>query len=168
MPNEGENLSIGTPTDSAAAREAASREADSHEAACERFSLARLTILLVDDDESCLESVQTVLAEDGHAVFTATRGLEAVECARRLRHEHARLDLSILDYHMPDLTGLETFERILAVLPGVPGIFISGEPSLTLERQVVRAGARALVRKPLDLLRIRSLIREVGGGREIN
>ena len=134
----------------------------------EAHAIVRLKILLVDDDENCLESVRTLLSLDGHFIFTATHGREAVEWARRLRKERAHLDLSILDYHMPDLTGLETFERILAELPDVQGIFISGEPSHTLETQVVQAGGRALVRKPVDLPLIRGLIREVGSAREIN
>jgi two-component system NtrC family response regulator len=121
----------------------------------------RLRILVVDDDERCLASVEAFLAHDGHDILTATRGLEAVDHARRLKRENRHLDLSILDFNMPDITGIETFERLVAEIPGIPAIFISGDVSSALEQMVFRAGGRALVRKPLDIARIRSLIREI-------
>jgi two-component system OmpR family response regulator len=124
---------------------------------------SRLRILVVDDDESCLRSVESILAVDGHDIFTATRGLEALDCARRLKRENRRLDLSILDFNMPDLTGIETFERLVQELPGIPAIFISGDASIALEKQVLLAGGRALIRKPLDLARVRRTMRDLLG-----
>ena len=123
----------------------------------------RLRILVVDDDERCLESVESVLALDGHQIFTATRGLEALYFARRLREDYQSLDLSILDFNMPDLTGIQTFELLVAEHPALHGIFISGEVSETLERSIRLAGGRALMRKPLDMGRLRHVVGESVG-----
>jgi len=123
----------------------------------------RLRILVVDDDERCLESVESVLALDGHQIFTATRGLEALDFARRLREDYQRLDLSILDFNMPDLTGIQTFELLVAEYPALHGIFISGEVSETLERSIRLAGGSALMRKPLDIGRLRHVVGESVG-----
>jgi two-component system OmpR family response regulator len=120
-----------------------------------------LRILVVDDDLPCLESIESCLLSDGHKVLTATGGLEALDRARHLRRENQGLDLSILDFHMHDLTGIETFARLLEEFPRVAGIFISGDASLSLERLVREAGGRALVPKPLDFFRVRSLISEL-------
>ena len=126
-----------------------------------RWDLHGLQILVVDDDLPCLESIETYLVSDGHRVLTATGGLEALDRARHLKRENQILDLSILDFHMPDLTGIETFTRLVEEFPLVAGIFISGDASISLERLVREAGGRALVPKPLDLFRVRNLISEL-------
>jgi two-component system response regulator (stage 0 sporulation protein F) len=125
--------------------------------------VSRFQILLVDDDASCLASMESLLEAEGHITFSAAGGLEALRCARRLKEEKVRLDLSILDYNMPDLSGIETYERLRLEFPEVPAIFVSGDGSERLEDTVRRAGAASLVRKPLDVFRLRSAINELGG-----
>lgn len=124
---------------------------------------SRFQILLVDDDASCLASMESLLEAEGHVTFAAGGGLEALRCARRLKEERVRLDLSILDYNMPDLTGIETYERLRIEFPDVPAIFVSGDGSGGLEDRVRRVGGVSFVRKPLDLFRLRSAISELEG-----
>ena len=69
-----------------------------------------------------------------------------------------RLDLSILDYRMPDLSGIETFRQLVLELPGTGAIFVSGEASISLEERVLNAGGFALVEKPLKLPRLRHVL----------
>jgi CheY-like chemotaxis protein len=118
----------------------------------------RLRILVVDDDEGCLTSVEALLSLDGHSILTARRGREAVDFARQMRKRNEGLDLSILDFNMPDWTGIETFERLSLEFPGLKAVFMSGDPSEGLEAAVRRAGGRALVKKPLDLYRVRKVL----------
>jgi CheY-like chemotaxis protein len=126
-------------------------------------SASKFQILVVDDDASCLASMESLLLAEGHVTFTASRGLEALECARRLKEEKVRLDLSILDYNMPDMTGIETYERLRIDFPGVPAILVSGDGSGTLEERVRRVGGVSFVRKPLDVFRLRNAISELEG-----
>ena len=121
-------------------------------------SSARLHILVVDDDVGCLASLEEVLLQDGHDVSTATRGEEALAKARQLSREKRRPELSILDYHVPDLSGLETFSRLTDELPQIGAIFISGDASDDLETKVLSAGGFAFVRKPLDAVRVREVV----------
>ncbi len=124
---------------------------------------SRLNILVVDDDVGCLASVEELLLHDGHDVVTATRGEEALELVRARRQQEEVLDrdvfeLSILDYNVPDLDGLETFAALLGELPRLGGIFISGEASDDLESRVISAGGFALIPKPLDATRFRATL----------
>jgi len=124
-----------------------------------------LRILVVDDDEGCRLGIASILGEDGHDILTAARGEEAIEHARFLRREKKRLDLSILDFNMPDLNGIETFRRLVVEFPGLVGVFVSGESSEALVEQIRLAGGSALVRKPLDVGRVRWLVyRFLAGG----
>ncbi len=122
-------------------------------------SSSRLHILVVDDDVGCLGSLEEVLLGDGHEVSTATRGEEALAKVRQLRREKRSLELSILDYHVPDLTGLEIFSRLADELPQIGAVFISGDASDHLETEVLSAGGFAFVRKPLDAVRVRQVVR---------
>ncbi len=118
----------------------------------------KLRILVVDDDEGCLTSVEALLSLEGHSILTARRGQEALDFARQMRKRNEALDLSIRDFNMPDWTGIETFERLSLEFPGLKGVFMSGDPSEGLEDAVRRAGGRALVRKPLDIYRVRKVL----------
>lgn len=124
-------------------------------------SRRQLRILIVDDDWHCLSSVKEALAPEGHDVYTASSGLEALDFTRQLRLALKAPDVSILDFHMPDLTGVETFRRLQCEAPLLQAIFVSGNATTTLEDEVRLAGGRALFLKPLDVLRLRSSIREI-------
>ena len=114
-----------------------------------------LTILVLDDDVPFLESFKDFLSHEGHFVFPATRGSDAVELVRVVP-----LDLSFLDIDLPDIDGLETFARIHEHRPELPAVFVSGNPSDSLERTVLGMGAFGLLRKPIDARRLRVVIRE--------
>jgi len=128
------------------------------------MSWTSLRILVVDDDDGCRQCLSTILAEEGHDIVTAARGWEALENARRLRQENKCLDLSILDFNMPDLTGIETFRRLLAEYPRLEAVFVTGDPSESLEREIQLVGGRALMRKPLDVVHIRRIVHGFQGG----
>jgi CheY-like chemotaxis protein len=57
-----------------------------------------------------------------------------------------RFDLYVLDYHLPDGTGLELCLMLRAFDRDTPMLFATATSSIT-EEKVVTAGARGLVRK---------------------
>ena len=121
-----------------------------------------LNILVVDDDPACVGAIEDFLVEDGHAIATATRGFEAVALVRERGREGIGFDLSILDFDVPDLSGLETFERLIEIAPRMGAIFISGGLNAALESSLLEAGGFAAIAKPLDLFRMRRAVLEFG------
>lgn len=120
-----------------------------------------LRILLADDDEACLSTVESFLAGDGHTIYVARHGLEALERARMLKRELLDLDLSILDFHMPGFTGIETLRKLAVEFPGIGAIIVSGDASTDLSLEVGRLGG-SFLRKPLDVGLLRRAIRDLG------
>ena len=57
-------------------------------------------VLLVDDEFSVAEVLQSVLADSGHEVMTAVNGQQALE-----RLGERRPDLVLLDFMMPTMDG---------------------------------------------------------------
>lgn len=117
-------------------------------------------ILLLDDDLPFLMTLEDLLTQDGHSVFPATCGREAVEIVRRVP-----LDLSFLDIDLPQESGIEVLCRIHEERPALPAIFITGNPAAGLEEAVLKQGGFALLRKPLDPGLVRGVMRQAVGRR---
>ncbi len=77
-------------------------------------------ILWADDEIDLLRPHVLFLQGKGYTVDTVNNGLDAVEKARATEY-----DIIFLDENMPGLSGLETLNRIKAVLPHVPVIMIT-------------------------------------------
>ena len=121
---------------------------------------ARRRILLADDDAAIRAGVSDLLVELGLEIFEAETGLEALEVARR-----QAIDAALLDFHMPGLTGLECLPRLREVRSGLPCIVYSGALTSAIEDSVLRAGAFAVLRKPVQPHLLRSeILRALAGG----
>jgi CheY-like chemotaxis protein len=66
-----------------------------------------MKVLVADDDDAMRLLVETVLVEAGHEVLSASDGLEAWT-----QFETAQPPLVLLDWQMPQLSGIELCERI--------------------------------------------------------
>ncbi len=66
-----------------------------------------MRILVVDDEESILNTVQAYLEQDGFMVETAVDGLTALKIARVFQP-----DLVVLDIMLPGMDGLEVLRRL--------------------------------------------------------
>jgi len=80
-------------------------------------------ILLVDDEEIIRTLVKTVLEDNGYKLFTASDGMEALEF---LTHKKEGIDLVLLDYNMPKMSGLEVARYIKEINPNIKIIICSG------------------------------------------
>ena len=101
-------------------------------------------ILLAEDDEAFLASLETVLEEDGRfeVVGRAHNGREAVELARKLKP-----DAVVMDIEMPELDGVEATRQLLRRRPDVPVLAISGHDYEERVFDMRDAGAGDYVRK---------------------
>jgi len=68
---------------------------------------AMTTILIVDDEQSIVKTIQAYLEEQGYTVQTASDGLTALKAARAFRP-----DLIVLDIMLPGLDGIEVLKRL--------------------------------------------------------
>lgn len=112
-------------------------------------------VLIVDDEKTICEEFRDILEEDNHSVDIALGGDEAIEKVRETTY-----DLVFLDVLMPHMEGREVFEKIKEISP-VPVAIMSGYMPPNKEREVLALGAIACLSKPLDLHKIRSLLKAV-------
>jgi CheY-like chemotaxis protein len=101
-------------------------------------SLARVTILLVDDDDAVRRVGRRLLERAGYDVVEAISGAEAL-----VRCEDLAVTAVLMDYTMPDLNGAETMARMRQLRPGLPVAICSG-----FSAAQARGGADAFLQKP--------------------
>ncbi len=114
-------------------------------------------IILIDDDQNILTSLEMVLKSAGFAIEAFTDGLEAIDY---IRDKGAQIVL--LDIKMPRIDGLEVFTRVRK-FSNIPIIFLTSKDSEMDELIGLRIGADDYIRKPfshkLVVERIKSILR---------
>ncbi len=81
------------------------------------------TVLVVDDESLVLTMAETILADFGYKVLTASNGQKALNL---LNQPGTAVDLIITDLVMPGMGGRELMERIRQLDPNLPVIPTSG------------------------------------------
>jgi two-component system nitrogen regulation response regulator GlnG len=110
-------------------------------------------LLIIDDETNILYSLQEGLASEELSVVTAKtarRGLTLL--ARELP------DVVILDVRLPDMTGLELFDRIKEQAPRVPVIMITAYATTETAIEAMKRGAFDYLLKPVDLHHLRDVV----------
>jgi DNA-binding NarL/FixJ family response regulator len=97
-----------------------------------------IRVLLADDDESFLISLQGLIDEQRElsVVGTATDGLAAIELVDELGP-----DAAVLDLHMPLLDGVSTVARLRRDHPNLCLIALTGDEAPALHRAAKDSGA---------------------------
>ena len=91
------------------------------------------TVLVVDDSPEYLEATRLTLEREGHRVLTSPGGPEALEL---LRTEH--VDLVLLDYFMPGMTGEEVVLQLRQFKPHLQVVLQTGYASERPPRELLR------------------------------
>lgn len=110
--------------------------------------MSAATILVVDDDPSSVEIVQTYLEARGYHVVAARDGEEALA-----RLEDAEPDLILLDIMMPGMDGWEVSRTIKnhPDFSDVRVVMLTARSDFTDKQEGLRAGADDYVVKPVRL-----------------
>lgn len=112
--------------------------------------LAGLPVLIVDDDRILCESVSEILNELGMQCSWVLSGREAVSRVVAAHEAAEDFFAVILDWFMPDISGLETLKLIRKkVGADMPVIIVTAYDFSEIEEQFRSAGADAFITKPL-------------------
>src|SRR5690242_1034277 len=112
-------------------------------------------ILIVDDEPSNRKILAQELTHKGFSVDTASDGKEALA-----KVTSSAPDLVILDYMMPDLSGLDVLKELCKNGSDVPIIMITAYGSIERAVEVMKAGAYDFITRPFDPDYIELIIRK--------
>ena len=101
------------------------------------------SILIVDDDSICRDSMRRILERGGYDVEVAPDA----NCALNALSEHC-FDLMVCDFRMPGKNGLDLLYELQRRNSKVPVVMVSAFADAETEAKSKRLGARTLLRKP--------------------
>jgi len=120
-------------------------------------------ILVVEDNANLALALQRTLESDGHEVKIVSRG-DLVASAIR----DGKTDLIVLDLMLPGLDGFGVLRELREIGDDTPVLILSARGEDVDKVQGFRLGADDYVVKPVGLvellLRVRAILRRVGGG----
>jgi len=87
--------------------------------------MAKLKVLLIDDDADFIKIMSLHIAAWGYELVTASSGKEAITSVKV-----DKPDIVILDYVMPDMDGMKVLRQIRKVNAGLPVIMFTANPDI--------------------------------------
>lgn len=114
----------------------------------------KATVLIVDDEESILETLSSILEDEGYEVSTASSGEDALTHFGKISPE-----VVLLDVWMSGIDGIETLKKIKEISKETPVIMISGHSTIDTAVHAIKLGAYDFLEKPLSLEKVLILTR---------
>ncbi len=115
-------------------------------------------ILLVEDDEDFSQTLEFALTAESYTVECAYNGADAREYLSQ-----SQFDIIIMDWNLPDTTGIEILKGFRAKSGTTPVLMLTGNDKIVDKETGLDGGADDYITKPCDtrevLARIRALLR---------
>jgi two-component system chemotaxis response regulator CheY len=117
----------------------------------------KVSVLAVDDSKTMLAMISAQLrGSDFEVVATASSGLEALE-----KYQQIKPQLVLLDIVMPEITGIDTLERLLQADTGARVVMVSSVGSEDTVRDCLKKGAKSFLQKPLQKEGVLNILKNV-------
>ncbi len=116
-------------------------------------------LLLADDDLNCRETLREFFVREGFRVQVAETGEEALTLLRQFK-----IDVSVMDVHMPDLTGPEVLRRLLKEMGGQaipPTILVSSDGAAETLLYSLTGVHLGFLKKPIQLGALRRSVKQM-------
>tara|TARA_B100001769_G_scaffold272679_1_gene267505 strand:+ start:2511 stop:3752 length:1242 start_codon:yes stop_codon:yes gene_type:complete len=116
--------------------------------------MAKINILIVDDEEDIRESLKDILQDEGHNIFLA----ENAEVARKIRDKE-EISLILLDIWMPDCDGITLLKEWAKTNKiNCPVLMMSGHGTIDTAIEATKIGAYDFLEKPISLQKLLNTI----------
>jgi len=116
--------------------------------------------LLIEDNEDNRVSMTILLENAEFRVSFAVNGLEGIEKAQA-----ESPDVILLDIQLPDIDGFEVLKRLLKLesTKGIPVIAVTSSAMAGDRQQLLSAGCKGYIEKPIDPIRFTEQIKNYIG-----
>lgn len=120
------------------------------------MNMKQMSILIIDDEEAQLKSLESFLKRRGFQIYTANSGPEGHKLA-----QNNTIDLVLTDFRMPEWNGFAVLRKMKELNPEVDVVVITAYGSVEDAVEVMKAGAYDYLTKPIDLDELENLIQRV-------
>ncbi len=121
-----------------------------------------MRILLIEDDITIAQTIETKIASEGGVLDLSMLGEEGLEFSKMYKY-----DLIILDTSLPDATGYDILKELRSLQIDFPVLVISKSSSVEDKVKALSLGADDYLQKPFNILeliaRVKAIIRRSKG-----
>jgi len=118
--------------------------------------VAKMNILIVDDDKEICEYMETFLFSDGYQVKTLTDPRQVVSEVKKGGYH-----LIILDLMMPNMDGLEVLKQVRKADSDIAVVIFTGYPSLESAVESMKLDVVDYIKKPFSIDEFRAVLERV-------
>ena len=123
-------------------------------------------ILVVDDELEVCENIINLMADTGVHIDYTLQGAQAVEMVLQAKAEQRHYDVILVDWKMPEMDGLETTQKIRAIVPqDVPILVLTAYEWTEIEQPAAKAGISAFLPKPCFVAHFRERLMQLQADR---
>jgi signal transduction histidine kinase/CheY-like chemotaxis protein len=128
----------------------------------ENLMMPDISMIVIDDDKVFLDSTKDSLKQIGIEADLADSGIKGMEMIRKRHAESSDYQVIILDWKMPDMSGLEVTEAIRREIgEDIPIIIVSAYDYTEIEDEALAAGVSGFISKPMFNSTLCKTIREL-------
>ncbi|MEJ2157387.1 MAG: response regulator [Desulfobacteraceae bacterium] len=120
--------------------------------------ISKPTILVIDDEEGVLITIQSLIEQLGYKVLKARSAKEAIKLTDTY---DGTIDLALLDIKLPDMEGGALYPILKQARPGMKVIVCSGYSLDLGAKEILAAGAQGFLQKPFAFKTITAKLKEV-------
>lgn len=117
-----------------------------------------MKILVVDDDRRIVKTTCDILKIKGYESVAAYTGEEGVEKVAADARDGVLPDCVLMDIKMPGISGVEAMKQMHEIVRALPVVLISAYATEDLMEEAKKAGAYAVLNKPIDFQMILSFL----------
>lgn len=128
----------------------------------------KIRIVIVEDQPICRLGIRSTLEKstlDQQILAEAATVAEAIEV---LEHYGTETDLILLDYMLPDGTGMDVLEAAKRICPNAKIVIFSGEAGGATVKQLMEAGINGFMSKSINSEEIAIVLSSVMAGHDYN
>jgi len=115
-----------------------------------------IAVLIVEDEPALAKNIAGFLADSGFAVRTTTTAEEAF-----VELESFKPDAVLLDFNLPGMNGIQAIARLRELDPRLKIFMMTGQASVELAVDAMKAGAYDFLTKPVSLTKLRLMFEKL-------
>ncbi|MCX8123289.1 MAG: PAS domain S-box protein [Spirochaetes bacterium] len=115
------------------------------------------TLLVVEDEQSLLKMIQIMLERLQYKVIITSSPSEAIDIMKTKSNE---IDMLLTDLVMPQMNGVELYEKIKQIKPDIQCLFMSGYTDIMLYEHIINKETNFL-QKPFSMLDLAKKLRNI-------
>ncbi|MBA4406910.1 two-component system response regulator [bacterium] len=114
------------------------------------------SVLVIDDEESQLQSLKSFLTKRGFTVYTASNGEEGYKIA-----SSSLINIVLTDFNMPGWDGMQVLQKMKALNPEIDVVLMTAFGTIESAVNIMKSGAFDYLTKPIDLDELENILERI-------